>query len=104
PYNWNGQTYNGAGTGMKYYRNVEVAFDPTVNQKEEREDEFIPIITGGMDMPEASMDVPGVDADLDGFSIEEGMDDSYLDETEESFEMEEISDDVLADGFDDDDF
>lgn len=93
-----------AGTGMKFYRNVEVHDDPTVNRKEEREDEFIPIITGGMDMPEASMDVPGVESELDGFSIEEGDDDSYMEESEEVFDME-ISDDLEDDlGDDEDDF
>lgn len=90
-----------AGTGMKFYRNVEIDDDPTVNRKEEREDEFIPIITGGMDLPEASMDVPGIESELDGFSIEEG--DSYMDEPEETFDME-VVDDIGDDLGDDDDF
>ncbi|MBX7169773.1 MAG: DNA-directed RNA polymerase subunit beta' [Pyrinomonadaceae bacterium] len=91
-----------AGTGMKFYRNVEVDYDPTVNQKEEREDDFIPIITGGMEMPDASLDIPGVDSDLDGFSIEEVDDETYMDETEEVYDME--VGDELGDDFDDDDF
>lgn len=91
-----------AGTGMKFYRNVEVEYDPTVNQKEEREDEFIPIITGGMEMPETSMDVPGVESDMDGFSIEDEDGEPFLDETEEVYDME-VSDEILGDDFDDDD-
>jgi DNA-directed RNA polymerase subunit beta' len=90
-----------AGTGMKYYRNVEVEYDPTMNKKEEREYDDIPIITGGMDMPDASLDIPLVESDLDGFSIEEGEDSSYMDEPEEVFEMEAV-DDPLIDDLDDD--
>lgn len=93
-----------AGTGMKYYRNVEIEYDATMNKKEEREYDDIPIITGGMDLPDSSMDVPLVESDMDGFSIEEGEDSSYMDEPEEVFEMEEISDDMIGDDFDDDDF
>jgi DNA-directed RNA polymerase subunit beta' len=93
-----------AGTGMKYYRNVEVDYDPTMNKKEEREYDDIPIITGGLDLPDNSMDVPLVESDMDGFSIEEGEDETYMNEPEEVFEMEEISDDIMSDDFDDDDF
>lgn len=82
-----------AGTGMKYYRNVEVEYDNTVNLKEEREDDYMPLITGGIDLPETSMDVPGIEAeaDMNGFSIEE-TDDSFAEETDEVFEVEGIDD------------
>jgi DNA-directed RNA polymerase subunit beta' len=92
-----------AGTGMKFYRNVEVEYDPTVNQKEERDDEFIPIITGGMDLPDSSMDVPLVESDMDGFSIEDEDGEPFLDETEEVFELEG-GDDALGDDLEDDGF
>jgi DNA-directed RNA polymerase subunit beta' len=93
-----------AGTGMKYYRNVKVDHDPTMNQKvvDEFDDEF-PIVTGGLDIP-SPLDMPGVGAD----DFEEDLEDiedyedeeSDLDlETEEVFEANEAADD-----FDDDDF
>ena len=91
-----------AGTGMRYYRNVEVDYDNTVNQKQERDYDDIPIITGGIDLPDASMDIPLVESDMDGFSIEEAIDESFIDEPEEAFEMEPTAE-MLADDFDDDD-
>ncbi|MGI8642091.1 MAG: hypothetical protein ACR2MG_19340, partial [Pyrinomonadaceae bacterium] len=67
-----------AGTGMKYYRNVKVDYDPTVNRKQEEEYEDFPLTTGGLDLP-AIRDVPGVEVDEfdeiedvpDEFEIEE---------------------------------
>jgi DNA-directed RNA polymerase subunit beta' len=90
-----------AGTGMKYYRNVLVDYDNTVNQKQERDYDDIPIITGGIDLPDSSMDIPLVESDMDGFSIEDAVDDTFMDDTEEVFDMEP-TDDMLGD--DDDDF
>lgn len=92
-----------AGTGMKYYRNVEIEYDNTMNQKQERDYDDIPIITGGMDLPEASMDVPLVESDMDGFSIEDVEGESFIDEPEEVFDME-VADELVVDDFDDDDF
>jgi DNA-directed RNA polymerase subunit beta' len=93
-----------AGTGMKYYRNVKVDYDPTMNQKvvDEYDDEF-PIVTGGLDLP-SPMDLPGVGADdfeddledIEDFEEEAGELDL---ETEEVYEAPEALDD-----FDDDDF
>jgi len=78
-----------AGTGMRYYRNVEIDYDPTMNQRVEREDE-LPMITGGIDMP-AGMDIPVAAADLEGFSVEdeEGI------EPDEVFEMDEPIEDEI---------
>lgn len=67
-----------AGTGMKYYRNVKVDFDPTVNQKEEEELDEFPLAVGGFTLPPI-VDVPGIEAedfdeepeDLDDVSTEE---------------------------------
>ena len=56
-----------AGTGMKYYRNVKVEYDPTVNQKKEEEYDDFPIISGGLDLP-VPIDVPGIE--LDDFAHE----------------------------------
>ena len=50
-----------AGTGMKYYRNVKVAEDATVNRKEEDEFDEFTDIRGGLDLP-APRDVPGIEA------------------------------------------
>ena len=95
-----------AGTGMKYYRNVEIAYDNTVNQKQERDYDEIPLITGGMEVPGASMDIPLVESDMEGFSIEDVEGEPYVEETEELVE-EETFDMELApvdDLLDDDDF
>jgi DNA-directed RNA polymerase subunit beta' len=48
-----------AGTGMKYYRNVKVEYDPTINQKAEEEMEEYSALTEGLNLP-APADVPGV--------------------------------------------
>jgi DNA-directed RNA polymerase subunit beta' len=70
-----------AGTGMKYYRNVEVPPDPTENRKEEDEfDEMSEYIRGGIDLP--PLEVPGIDTD-DGYDeAEETLDDLSLEEEE----------------------
>ncbi len=80
-----------AGTGMKYYRNVKIDFDPTVNQKPEEEFDEFPLTTGGMDLP-APRDVPGVEAE-------------ELDEVEDidEIEIEEDELELVADDDDDDD-
>lgn len=94
-----------AGTGMKYYRNVKVDHDPTMNQKvvDEYDDEF-PIVTGGLDLP-LPMDMPGVDSDdfEDDLENIEDYDDEETDldlETEEVFDADAPVDDLG----DDDDF
>ncbi len=87
-----------AGTGMKYYRNVKVEFDPTVNQKQEEEFDEFPLTTGGMDLP-AMRDVPGVETD-DFEEVEEISDDFGMEE--EMFDEEEIE--LVADDDDDADF
>ena len=83
-----------AGTGMKYYRNVKVDYDPTVNQKQEEEFDDFPLTTGGLDFP-APIDVPGIDVE-DFDEVEE------VDEFE--IEDEAFDEDLeLVDGDDDDD-
>ncbi|MBA3768999.1 MAG: DNA-directed RNA polymerase subunit beta' [Blastocatellia bacterium] len=51
-----------AGTGMKYYRNVQVAYDATANRKVEDEFDELSDIRGGLQLP-MPMDVPGVEPD-----------------------------------------
>ncbi len=87
-----------AGTGMKYYRNVKVDHDPTMNQKTPDEyDEEFPIVVGGMDLP-MPMDVPGVEAD--GFDdevedLEDFEEELELDADEEAaFESESLGDEL----------
>ncbi len=76
-----------AGTGMKYYRNVKVAYDATENRKQEDEfDEMGDYIRGGIDLP---LPAALLDADEDSF-IDEVDDD--LDLTGEDIETEEIFD------------
>jgi RNA polymerase Rpb1, domain 5 len=93
-----------AGTGMKYYRNVKIDFDPTMNQKvvDEYDDEF-PIVTGGLDLP-LPMDVPGVDADDFESELEDIED--FDDEEELELGNDEVLEGVesLDDFSDDDDF
>ena len=48
-----------AGTGMKYYRNVKVEYDPTINQRAEEEMEEYTALTEGLNLPSPA-DVPGV--------------------------------------------
>ena len=72
-----------AGTGMKYYRNVEIARDATENRKEEDEfDEMASNIRGGFDIPILAS-IPGV---------EEGNGD--LEEDAAEFEAEEEAFDI----------
>ncbi len=84
-----------AGTGMKYYRNVKVDYDPTVNQKKEEEYDDFPLISGGLDLP-VPMDVPGIEAD--DFDEIEGIDDLDLEEEltldDDSLEIEDEIDDL----------
>jgi DNA-directed RNA polymerase subunit beta' len=97
-----------AGTGMKYYRNVQIEKDPTMDQKtpDEYDDDY-PTITGGIGLL-SSMDVPGVEpedfdkAEIEDFDEETGELDE---ETDLNLETEEIlGTDNFDDDFDDDDF
>ncbi|HEY0657457.1 MAG TPA: DNA-directed RNA polymerase subunit beta', partial [Pyrinomonadaceae bacterium] len=75
-----------AGTGMKYYRNVKIAEDATVNRKEEDEFDELADIRGGIDLPVFA--IPGVepeDTDEGYDEAEETLDDISL-ETEEVFD------------------
>ena len=90
-----------AGTGMKYYRNVKVDHDPTMNQKVVDEfDEEFPVLTGGLDLP---MPI-GIEPD----DFEEELEDieDYDDETELDLESEEVvkGKESLEDFADDEDF
>jgi len=86
-----------AGTGMKYYRNVEVPPDPTENRKEEDEFDEMDLIRGGLDLP--PLDVPGIDTD-DGYDeAEETLDDLSLEE-EEVYD-DSVGPDVEIEGDDD---
>ena len=75
-----------AGTGMKYYRNVKIDFDPTVNQKEEEELDEFPLAVGGFTLPPVA-DIPGIEPEDFDEEIED-IDDFAADE-EEAFEMED---------------
>ncbi len=77
-----------AGTGMKYYRNVKIADDPTMNQKREEDYDDFSTMTGGMDLPQP-LDVPGVDTD-------EGYDEAEETLDEFSLENEEVFDEALV--------
>ncbi len=65
-----------AGTGMKYYRNVKVAYDATENRKQEDEfDEMGDYIRGGIDLP-----LPAALADV--------VDDGFVDDVDEDLDLE----------------
>jgi hypothetical protein len=89
-----------AGTGMKYYRNVKVAYDPTESRKETDEFDEMADIRGGFDLPLPGS-VPGVDTD-------EGYDEAEETLDEISLESDEVYDDSLegtgVEVVDDDDF
>jgi DNA-directed RNA polymerase subunit beta' len=81
-----------AGTGMRFYRNVEIDYDPSVNQKREEEMDEFPIITGGLDLP---MDIPLIESGEDEEIDEPMMVDEYAMDTEEVFEMDDSSMEVV---------
>ncbi|HEV8592343.1 MAG TPA: hypothetical protein VGQ55_09600, partial [Pyrinomonadaceae bacterium] len=87
-----------AGTGMKYYRNVQIAPDATENRKVEDEFDELAELRGGIDIP--VLGVPGVDTD-------EGYDEAEETLDELSLEEDEVYDDSLQPGMidieDDDD-
>ena len=64
-----------AGTGMKYYRNVKVAYDATENRKEEDEFDEMADIRGGLEIPVLA-GVPGVETD-NGFEESDETAESY---------------------------
>ncbi len=76
-----------AGTGMKFYRNVKVDVDPTVNQKEADEFDEYDQLRGGL-LP--SVDIPLVDADTDD-DIE--LEDDFA--TDEEFDLDDESLEML---------
>ncbi|MEJ7861868.1 MAG: DNA-directed RNA polymerase subunit beta' [Pyrinomonadaceae bacterium] len=88
-----------AGTGMKYYRNVKVDYDATVNQKEEEDDEFSLSVVG-FDLPVPVIDVPGIDTDEGYDEAEETLDEISLEKDDEVFELEDT---VVIEDSDDDD-
>jgi DNA-directed RNA polymerase subunit beta' len=55
-----------AGTGMEYYRNVEIARDESIDQIRERDLDDFPDIVGGHDMPAPPTREPLVAAAADG--------------------------------------
>ncbi len=77
-----------AGTGMKYYRNVKIDFDPTVNQKEEEELDEFPLAVGGFTLPPIA-DVPGIEAEDFDEEVEDLTD---FESEEEVFELEDTLD------------
>ena len=76
-----------AGTGMKYYRNVQVAPDATENPKHHDEFDEMPDVRGGLDIPVFG-GVPGVDSgdEPDDVEIDDVNDDLEL---EEEFDIDE---------------
>lgn len=77
-----------AGTGMKYYRNVKVDYDATVDRKETDEYDELAELRGGLDLP-APADIPLVEPDEDVEEVEmEDEDDFNLDD-EEAFELDD---------------
>src|SRR5215218_10235106 len=78
-----------AGTGMEYYRNVEIAYDATQNRREEDEfDEMANNVRGGFEIPILA-NVPGVETDEGYDEAEETLDDISLPSPEEDFNIEE---------------
>jgi DNA-directed RNA polymerase subunit beta' len=80
-----------AGTGMKYYRNVEIAPDATENRPVQDEFDELADIRGGIDIPVLAP-VPGVD------DTDEGYDEAEETLDELSLEEEEVYDDSVQPG------
>ncbi len=78
-----------AGTGMRHYRNVEIDYDNSVNQKKEDEFDDFTLITGGIDLPvfEGLPEVEGIEPEE-----EPAYDDYAMEETEQIF----VDDDTLT--------
>ncbi|MBX3298565.1 MAG: DNA-directed RNA polymerase subunit beta' [Acidobacteria bacterium] len=87
-----------AGTGMKHYRNVKVAYDATENQTPKDEfDDFADSIRGGLMLP---IDIPGVEADdadsiVDDAELEEGFEEVEEFDIDEAMQVEMEDDDEL---------
>ncbi len=77
-----------AGTGMKYYRNVKVAYDATENRKQEDEFDELTDIRGGLELP-MPMDVPGIEADGFDDDIDLDVDENQELENDEIFDIDE---------------
>ncbi len=73
-----------AGTGMKFYRNVKIDHDPTVNQKETDEFDEYDQLRGGL-LP--SVDIPLVESDDIDDDIE--LEDDFA--TDEEFDLDDES-------------
>ncbi len=89
-----------AGTGMKYYRNVKVEHDPTVNQRVEEEMEEYAAMTEGLNLPSPS-NVPGVESEDEPETVEVEEIDDDLDLELDDDDLVEVEDSL--DDFDDDD-
>ncbi|HQY67240.1 MAG TPA: hypothetical protein PLD38_08175, partial [Pyrinomonadaceae bacterium] len=76
-----------AGTGMKYYRNVKVAYDPTENQKQHDEFDELADIRGGIEIP-MPIDIPGIEPEDFDDDDAIGMEDIDAG-TEEVFDIDE---------------
>src|SRR5437588_7815875 len=70
-----------AGTGMEYYRNVEVERDETIGESEREEIDEFPEILGGAEIPQpvahtviASVDEPEADVDAEEELVETAAD------------------------------
>jgi len=82
-----------AGTGMKYYRNVEIAKDATENRKEEDEFDEMTDIRGGFDIP-LPANVPGVEADDVDVDLEEDVEDEEVFDIDEAMKIDLEDDDI----------
>lgn len=84
-----------AGTGMKYYRNVKIAYDATENQKPQDEyDEMGDYIRGGIELP--------LPISLDGDEDLEDLDEEMDMDSEETMEVFDVDGDMKIEPEDDD--
>ncbi|MEP7076636.1 MAG: DNA-directed RNA polymerase subunit beta', partial [Acidobacteriota bacterium] len=82
-----------AGTGMKYYRNVEIARDATENRKEEDEFDEMTDIRGGFDIP-LPANVPGVQVDDVDLDLEDETEDEETFDIDEAMKIDIVDDDI----------
>jgi DNA-directed RNA polymerase subunit beta' len=78
-----------AGTGMQFYRNVQLERDETIEKERRDEYDEFPEITGGLDLP-----IPTVVSDAEfgaaGMEIEEVEPEESFDDAFENFDDEEF--------------
>ena len=94
-----------AGTGMKYYRNVEIDYDPTIRKKEEAEELEYTNMISGLDLPSQPRATEDVYAEAEGMSVEDFDEPAFAEPDLLDVEIDDENDlTPLDEEFEEDDF